>query len=177
MLRRLFNLLAALSLLAGIAVAGVWVRSYWVSDSFQSVRGMSLTSVSSNCGTLSLTFKNVGYRVYAAPPRRTFTVVHERAVRPDVQTWWERIGFGVREERYSHFSYQSWTGSVACWLVLLFTLLAPGWWLCNRRLQRERQGHCRQCGYDLRATPERCPGCGTENQLREESGEKRATEG
>jgi hypothetical protein len=32
MRRRLFNLLAALSLLAGIAVAGVWVRSYSVSN-------------------------------------------------------------------------------------------------------------------------------------------------
>jgi hypothetical protein len=49
------------------------------------------------------------------------------------------------------------------WLVFAVTFPLPSAWLYQwrRRRARQRLNHCRQCGYDLRATPDRCPECGT----------------
>ena len=51
-----------------------------------------------------------------------------------------------------------------CWLPALLFAAIPAWWLIRkvRRSRRVRLGFCRSCGYDLRATPRRCPECGTE---------------
>lgn len=48
-------------------------------------------------------------------------------------------------------------------LLVLLVFLPPviGW--LQHRKARERQ-ICEYCGYDLRATPERCPECGTETE-------------
>jgi predicted RNA-binding Zn-ribbon protein involved in translation (DUF1610 family) len=56
------------------------------------------------------------------------------------------------------------TFAVAYWLLLLPTLVLPAVVIVRhrRRRLRERNNLCPKCGYDLRASPERCPECGTE---------------
>ena len=43
--------------------------------------------------------------------------------------------------------------------LLMLVLLAPMAFRARRRSKRQRKGQCLDCGYDLRATPERCPEC------------------
>jgi hypothetical protein len=52
---------------------------------------------------------------------------------------------------------------VPLWMPILTLAVLPGWWLIRWIHHRRKivPGHCRVCGYDLRATPERCPECGT----------------
>jgi hypothetical protein len=49
------------------------------------------------------------------------------------------------------------------WALAVVTALLPllRLTLAVRRARRKPPGHCRRCGYDLRATPGRCPECGT----------------
>ena len=44
--------------------------------------------------------------------------------------------------------------------LIVTTVLGLLWWRRARRVKR-LSGHCLSCGYDLRASPDRCPECGT----------------
>jgi hypothetical protein len=49
------------------------------------------------------------------------------------------------------------------WFFALLFAILPALHLRGmlRARRRHRAGLCRKCGYDLRATPDRCPECGT----------------
>jgi hypothetical protein len=68
-----------------------------------------------------------------------------------------------------HWGYglEQWVVIPGPWLVLVTGVL-PAWQAVRvvrrfRAKQRTNYGRCSNCGYDLRATPDRCPECGTAN--------------
>lgn len=96
-------------------------------------------------------------------------------------TWHERLGFyyytaqwrihdGPMENRYSGWMWLLDDKVIALpyWMLVLVTGLAPGWWSVGwlQKQKRARTNRCSTCGYDLRATPERCPECGTVRKKR-----------
>jgi hypothetical protein len=58
---------------------------------------------------------------------------------------------------------EGWVFAVRPWLPTLLTALLPAIWIWRfiKSRRAHRDGVCHTCGYDLRATPDRCPECGT----------------
>ncbi len=58
--------------------------------------------------------------------------------------------------------YQRTLPAVPHMLIFVAFAILPAWWFLawRRRLRRMPDGLCRNCGYDLRMSTDRCPECG-----------------
>lgn len=81
--------------------------------------------------------------------------------------FWNAGFAAVHQTISSEFLMQEerWFYSVPLWLILAVTMVplqivGVRAWKRRKRAARERMGLCRNCGYDIRATPDRCPECG-----------------
>jgi hypothetical protein len=174
MRRVMINTLAATSLLLCLAAAALWVRSYWVADGVSHVlpegrepmppgeeedasyvyRDLSATAT---CGRVQLLWVRTGGD--ALDPSQVGWNIEAMAPVPwdPGDTVVKRLGFDFYWEAPLKLVI------LPLWSVVAVTAPAPAWWVVAtaRRRRRERRGLCRRCGYDLRATPGRCPECGT----------------
>lgn len=145
MRRKLFNTATALSLVVCAGMLAMWVRSFLPTHlRFQARQGRVV--------------------VYASemPDAAFEAAMGAVALSPTVVPWeWEHLG--VATVRMNFFGHDTLVLAVSLlWLTAAFAAL-PAWWMLDRwRHRRRGRGHrCVKCGYDLRATPGRCPECGT----------------
>jgi hypothetical protein len=180
--RRFFTFFSVLLLLLCVAMCVLWVRSYWrsmyvcrevftVFDHGPAPRGRSALSFYQ--GHLDLL---VQYQWNVETPKVTrwrwesLPVVSPYVLSKDQSPW--SVPYGARSYAGVRYRWELPPGeragyweralSVPCLYVLVLLCVAPGLWLCAwfRRRKAARAGLCPSCGYDLRATPDRCPECG-----------------
>jgi hypothetical protein len=152
-----------------LATPVFWARSYWHADSFWFNGHNHARAVISNGGHVKLFFQ----RVSATAP---FTIVADSGhraqpssdPRPGVRdsgletsVYFAGFGYAAGPTPYGHNRVIL----VPFWSLLLFFAVTTGaslYVLRRSRIRHRRSRNlCVKCAYDLRATSDRCPECGT----------------
>ncbi len=161
--RIILSALTVLSVVLCMASGVMWARSCWFRDTW-SLTGASRYSIESSGGAVSFNHysftsvpmfrsQNAGPIVPTPVPYSDHWTLEftSRAYR-EYGGWakqWSAIGFDYGNRG-------------PYWLPLLLTavVVARIRLIQRKALRLESAGICGKCGYDLRATPERCPECG-----------------
>jgi hypothetical protein len=191
------NVATVLSLLLCMAVMFLWVRSYSGSDLVLWMRawreghgaGRKYVQVVSCFGKIYLHVEwglvlgreSIQWQSFMQDAQRMDGGAEFRVARLVQQQPWDYQFPPQGGPVWSPIRWANWRYSDATdmtresrlalhhWLVMVLFLIWPsvwavGWW---RKRRKEQNGLCGECGYDLRATPGRCPECGRANLSQE----------
>jgi hypothetical protein len=176
LLRIVLNAATLVSLVLVVAVLSLWVRGAWYFDRYVVSRPGHVCSVDMYASQIS--FRRTDDEMLGRTWSGRFSYPREKAIAVRrllslprrgpavIDHSWDLPGFFFREE---HTTWGMFPTTVeieidfSYWLLLVVGTPLPLWWLWLRRrlARRSYAGRCRTCGYDLRATPDRCPECGT----------------
>lgn len=171
---------AAASLLLFVTICVLWVRSYSLSDHLTWRRTDGQRGLRTRQGHLAL---NLLLADHSNQPPSYFALTYQRDVPMSAESelLWRLLVYPDPRDRVVHrerggfvwytrrrFDGVRYVTAIApFWSLAAVTAVPPLGWTASRlrsrarRRRRGRQGLCPQCGYDLRATPDQCPECGT----------------
>jgi hypothetical protein len=172
--RYIFNALTVLSLLLCVATAGLWVRSYHNEDCLihisnsDEVTDKCLYSSLGRMTCLAVTFfittpdgahEATGFRWQTkkhSPGLFNRTTIHS------VRDFGAQPGFVWRNFEFTNRDPFRPLITVPHWALVMLLAFLPSWGLIRHAGHGKSRvaGICPQCGYDLGATPDRCPECG-----------------
>jgi hypothetical protein len=166
MTRRLLNPLTALSLLVCVAACVLWARSYWHHTVMSRVRRgydgdvKHTAQLHLAAGRVTL-HREVWQR--GGPPGTSYRFEEWDLTEDNPVAPGHLLDFALYPpDQFARDKRSCWGGSAPAWAFTI-PLLSPLLLRVRGRTlrQRARNGRCVRCGYDLRATPDECPECGT----------------
>jgi hypothetical protein len=175
--RRIFNLAATLSLVLCIAAVALWINSEFHSAILQHVAGrdaggfVRTWEIDSRRGSISWEVvwhwsnsypEFEGLCLNIEPPRPRIAGWLPRSMHKNygasTQDDYSAAGFFYERFRALSVGWDRRGVEVPDWFLIAVLLVLPAMRWAPRR--RPAPGSCPTCGYDLRATPQRCPECG-----------------
>jgi hypothetical protein len=171
MKRRLLNLLTALSLVLCVAVVALWVRSYYRFDQVESY-WPNRRQVQGHPGTRGVEASSFRGVIFLQLIGNSFNAGNQTRLPqwhslPDPASVAAELSYVLPRGTVPGFAVTQEPMLVRvsvghAWMLAAAALLPAAWLVSTFRIRRRcRAGLCPSCGYDLRATPGRCPECGT----------------
>jgi hypothetical protein len=172
--RRLFNALAAVSLALFVATVAAWVRSHFATEDVIYEPPIGWTQREYCVGWYRNHFYVNTLEVDHVPGWRwQHTAVQPPPEFPHIGgAYFTRGTYFLGFQEYTFVYPPGYPSSVPTmqtfvvpmWMIAIITAIPLGlWWRSQRYrrlINRRRNNLCARCGYDLRATPVRCPECG-----------------
>ncbi len=179
MKRWIIRILSGLCLFIGAALVVLWIGSYWRAGSMFYTPAHTSWSIVLSRGEVQLQRWVANGKIYpgglhAVTTQPARELLDQFAPSAYPTSYFRFMGFGISRGTISASS--SGAGGAPIPIAEISQLLVPLWFILLLCLavplityQRHRKAGkipagaqpCPNCGYDLRATPERCPECGS----------------